>query len=70
MNKINRFLLKCLSSDKLSERTKLLLVLLTLFSIGSFSILGIYLLLIWLRWRLIIVIIGYIYLFNIKFYKE
>ena len=65
MSKINRFFLKCLSSDRLSERTKLLLVLLTLFSIGSFSILGFCLLLIWLRWRLIIVIIGYIYIYLI-----
>ena len=62
MNKINRHFLKWLNSNRLSERTKLLLLLFTFFIIGVISISGICLLLYWLKWKFIVAIIGYIFI--------
>ena len=62
MNKINEHFLKWLSSNRLSERTKLLLLLFTFFIIGFISFSGICLLLYWLKWKSIIVIIVYIFI--------
>ena len=65
MTKINRFFLKCLSSNRLSERTKLSLLLFIFFIIGVISISGICLLLYWLKWKSIVAIIVYIFIFFI-----
>lgn len=63
MNKINEHFLKWLSSNRLSERTKLLLLLFAFFIIGVISFSAICLLLYWLKWKSIIVIIVYIFIF-------